>query len=304
MEIHVSNLRQTLSFDNFVRLTLCLVVLSAYTNAQELKLERAVQILSTGPTPYVQCTTTIPEGTTHHSIKWIHDGKEMFVNGLKRADTSPRYHVRYTPHQQNPRTYISQLTIYNAVKQDEGLYQCQVEYVEDNIIKYLMDDITINIAEYLPAENYPECSIANSDGSLTANSVIFTCLVGDSNPSVDLTLALNRTDGSEHQFGEESYNSNASATIQVPASEGNVTFICYMTSELFKTAQRTCTVGPITVLPEEIPSTSSKSLSAKSYTTLPHTSGGEMPESELVNASTWGIVGGVIGAFPGGATQV
>ena len=173
--------------------------------------------------------------------------------------------------------------------------------MEDSIVKYLMDDITINIAEYLPAENYPQCTLAYSDGSHTANSVTFTCIVGDSNPSVNLTLALNRTDGSENQFGEESYSGNASATIQVLASEGNATFICYMTSDLFKTAQRTCSVGPINVHSldiVEIPSTSSKSSSAESYTiTLPLTSGGEMPESESVNASTWGIVGGVIGAF-------
>ena len=232
------------------------------TTAQELMLARAVQILSTGPTPYVQCTATIPEGITHHSIKWISDGKELFVNGMKRADTSPRYRVSYMPHQQNPRTYISQLNINNAVKQDEGLYQCQVEYMEDNITKYLMDDITINIAHYLPAENYPQCSIAYSDGSLIANSVTFTCLVGDSNPSVNLTLEMNRTDGSENQFGEESYSGNASATIQVPASEGNVTFICYMTSDLFKTAYRTCLVGPINVHSRDIvkiPSTNSVS---------------------------------------------
>ena len=262
MEILVSNLRKILSLYDFVRLTLCLVVLTAYTKAQELTLARAVQILSTGPTPYVQCTATNPEGITHHSITWISNGKELFMNELKRADTSPRYHVSYMPHQQNPRTYISNLIIYNAVKQDEGLYQCRVEYVEDSIVKYLMDDITIDIAEYLPAENYPECTLKNSNGSLTANSVTFTCLVGDSNPSVDLTLALNRTDGSENQFGEESYSGNASATIQVPASEENVTFICYMTSDLFKTAYRTCSVGPINVHSldiVEIPSTNSVS---------------------------------------------
>ena len=122
----MSKLRQTLSLSNFLRLIVCLVVLSAYATAQKIELARTVQIFSTGPTPYVQCVATISEGITHHSITWISDGKELFVNGVKRADTSPRYHVSYMPHQQNPRTYISQLNIYNAVKQDEGLYQCRV----------------------------------------------------------------------------------------------------------------------------------------------------------------------------------
>ena len=314
MEMPVSKMRQTFSLNVCIRLILCLVTLPEFCTPQTLELARAVQILSIGPVPYMQCIANIPEGTTGHSIKWIYDGNELFVNEVKRADTSSRYHVTYMPHKQEPRTYVSQLSIYNAVKQDEGMYQCRVDYVEDNTVKLFMDDIFIKIVEYLPAETYPECSLKYTDHSFIAESVTFTCLVGDSNPSVTLKVALNRTNGSEISIGDDFYNGNASATIKVSNSENELTFVCYMTSDLFKTAFRTCSVGPInvtdflgpiTVLPKETPLTSSKSSSAKSHTvTPPHTSGEEISPSKTANASTWGIVGGVIGAFVASATFI
>ena len=265
MEILMSKLIQTLLLSVSIKLMLCLVLVTIKTAciAQELELASAVKVLSTGPIPYVQCTATFPQGTTGHTIIWERNNKILFVNGVPRLDTSSRYNASYF--QQSPWTYTSILHINDAVKQDEGLYVCDMQYWQDINKISLADATYLTIHQYLPAENYPKCNLVISSQAsfFGGNSVTFTCLAGDSNPSVKLRQALNRTDGSENQFGPTSGNGNVSGTIRVPASEGNVTFICYMSSDLFKTAIRTCSVGPIKVDSpdnEIIPSTKSVSL--------------------------------------------
>ena len=261
----MSKLIQTQLSSVSIKVMVCLVLLTINTAciAQNLELASAVKVLSTGPIPYVQCTATFPQGTTGHTIIWERKSKVLFVNGVPRAATSFRYNASYL--QQSPWTYTSILDINDVVKLDEGLYICDMQYWQDMNKISLTDETYLAIHQYLPAENYPKCNLVISSQAsfFGGNSVTFTCLAGDSNPGVKLRLALNRTDGSENQFGPTSGNGNVSGTIRVPASEGNVTFICYMTSDLFKTAIRTCSVGPIKVDSpdnEIIPSTKSVSL--------------------------------------------
>ena len=161
-----------------------------------------------------------------------------------------------------------------------------MQYWQDMNKISLTDATYLAIHQYLPAENYPKCDLVISSQAsfFGGNSVTFTCLTGDSNPGVKLRLALNRTDGSENQFGPTSGKGNVSGTLRVPASEGNVTFICYMTSDLFKMAIRTCSVGPIKVDSpdnEIIPSTKSVSLTALMPSTRLENSA--ISDSALVN---------------------
>ena len=264
--MEISKQRQTFPSSAFVSLTVCLAVCAAYTRAQELKLESVVQFLSTGPVVYVHCTATFPKGTSGYTIIWFIDGEDSFVNEVRREHTSPRYNANYFQDVRNTGniTYTSTLNINNAVKQDEGLYKCQAQYVQkDNNITSYMDAIHVSIHQYLPAENYPECSLESANGFFAGNSITFTCLTGNSNPNVTLRLALNRTDGSEIKTGNDFYTGNASATVLFPASEDKVTFMCYMTSDTFKTASRMCSVGPFTILSPS--TTKSVSTVAKKY---------------------------------------
>ena len=99
-------------------------------------------------------------------------------------------------------SFRSQLNIRNAVKQDKGWYQCQMRYKQGSNLQTLMETADVTIEQYLPALNYPECSIGPSTVLVHGDLATFNCIVGDANPPVNLTLTLTRTDGSEHWIGD------------------------------------------------------------------------------------------------------
>ena len=78
---------------------------------------------------------------------------------------------------------------------------------------------------------------------LSGSEVEFTCTRGDSNPEVNLYLRLRKPDGYVRQLG------TTNLTTPVFLEDNNANFTCEMTSDAFPTAYRSCSIGPLTVLP-------------------------------------------------------
>ena len=308
------NLRKT-SPSVFIPLILCIVFLLHYTIAQELQVQHQTNTFSnTGPVVTVQCEATFPTGSSQHTVSLLFDCMELAVNE-NQTIISSRHVFIYFQGSENPNTFKLQLNIKNAVKQDEGLYECQMNYMQDSSVQTLIKTADITIDKYLPASNYPECSIEPSAVLTDGDLATFYCTVGDSNPPVKLMLALIKTDGFiEQLIGYEHgyYNENASVMLPVKA-DNNTRLVCGMTSDTFPTAYRSCYAGPIKILPQKmLPMTNSITIFPMEITTNsePATvTNGSMLANKMVpsgagNVSTWGIVGGVIGVLVASVTFV
>ena len=239
----------------------------------------------------------------------------LAVNGNQIASTSLRHRLVYYQALDNPTSFTLQLDINNVVKQDEGRYQCQMSYIQGSSVQTYMKAADVIIQQYLPALNFPECSLEPSVVLSEGDLATFNCIVGNSNPPVNLTLALIRADRSEQliEFVQRYNNRNASVTFPVNTTDNNTRLVCYMRSDTFPTAYRSCYAGPIEVLPQKIlPITNSITAFSMEITTHSEpatvttgsTSTNKIEPNGTVNASTWGIVGGVIGAFVASVTFI
>ena len=130
---------------------------------------------------------------------WSSNKKVLAVNNILKDATPSRFSVFST------RTLVSGtffygniLQIRNALKEDAGWYECNIDG-----IYVLKGSIEVTRFPYLPSLNYPECSIGPTTTLMAMNNGAITCIVGDSHPSVNLQLSLQRQDGSIEQLGNE-----------------------------------------------------------------------------------------------------
>ena len=134
--------------------------------------------------------------------------------------------------------YGSVFVIKNALKEDAGLYECQLDsYSTNNGETY---QISVQVHNYLPPLSYPKCHISSSI-LYDESNVTFNCSVGESSASLNLLLTLQYQKGSIVELGY------GAVTKTVTLSDNNAMFVCHMTSETFPTAYRNCSAGPITI---------------------------------------------------------
>ena len=221
------------------------MVLSECTTAQELKVQsQSNTFLNTGPIVTIQCVATFPMGSTQRTVTLLFNHTELAVN-RNRKSISLRHIFTYYQASENPSSFTLQLNINNAVKQDEGLYECQMNYLQGGNNYNISDTAYVTIYQYLPASNYPECSIEPTNVFVDGGLATFTCIVGDSKPDVDLELKFIKTDGFEYQIGDASFSGNGSITFVVNTNDNITRLVCYMTSDTFPTVYRRCYVGLI-----------------------------------------------------------
>ena len=254
MEITLLKLRKISLVNVFIPLMLYFVILSGLTDAQELHASHQLGTFpNTGPVVTVLCEATFPVGSTQPIVTLLFDDMELAVNGNQTINKPLKYRFDYF---EALPIVVSKLSIRNALKQDEGLYQCQMNYMQGGNVQNISDTEYVIVNQYLPTLNYPGCSIEPSVELVYGDLATFNCSVGESNPPVNLTLALIRTDKPIQPIGYRYgyYNRNASVTLPVNATDNNTKLACYMTSDTFPTAYRGCYVGPITVLPSPLSS--------------------------------------------------
>ena len=178
--------------------------------------------------------------------------------------------------------YGDSLQIRNALKTDAIMYECHVTLNGQTVGSATLNK-PVPASFYLPSSMYPKCHVSPSMTLLERSNITFRCTPGESQPPVNLTLSLQRQDGSEIDLRTET------TTKQVTIDDNNAMFICHMTSETFPTAYGNCTAGPLTVI---------QATTTTEATSIPLTS------STLVNIDTssqtsgvlYGIIGGSVGA--------
>ena len=143
-----------------------------------------------GPVINVFC-----KGSTSVYHRWVFADKLLAQDGqLIDADPS-RYSVQvgytnlYDRHE-----YGSLLVIKNALKEDGGLYECQLEYSGEYYSNYepywQYSQISVEVHDYLPSLSFPKCHISPSNTLNDKSDATFTCTAGESSSSLNLLLTL------------------------------------------------------------------------------------------------------------------
>ncbi|XP_072028978.1 uncharacterized protein [Amphiura filiformis] len=212
----------------------CLLSLILFTHlgclAQHVEMSyRVKQTEIFGPVVEIRCSSEILRGL-NQEVRWEFGGRTL-AQGSRLIDADPsRYNVTQDGHI---------LVIRNAIKNDGGLYTCYIYDSTDNTITKSMTT-HVMVGTYLPATDFPRCSIHPNLTFTSGGNLTFGCAMGESsNAGIELELMLKRRDGS--------YKSISSETLQRTATleDSGSTYICKMRSSTFPTALRHCISGPI-----------------------------------------------------------
>ena len=205
---------------------------------------RVSKLPDVGPVVEVVCLASFPMGTTNPTYKWLFAGEILSENDKLIATNSSRYSLSWGG-------YL--LSITNAVKEDEGAYECLLEYTlyGGNETETESQLRVVEIVSYLPSLNYPECNhvIDTPDNVSSVSEVSFNCTVGESAAEIDLELYLKRSDGSIVFLGKNSIVNFAATEV-----DNGALLICNMTSTTFPTADRSCFAGPLALYPDTVSS--------------------------------------------------
>ena len=205
-----------------------------------------------GPIIYISCKFVPLPGERCLDLRWLRAwySGSLFTSQERLAahgvlvDKAP---TRFTLDTVGDNTEV--ISIRNALKEDTlgshryARLKCYVTYSYGENISVSSREIQIPTDKYLPALHHPVCNI-NTLAVCSGSEVEFTCSSGDSNPEVNLQLRLLRPDGSIRQLG------TTNVTTSVFSEDNNAKFTCEMTSDVFPTANRSCSAGPLTILPK------------------------------------------------------
>ena len=137
--------------DQTLHIAVCLCILRLST--ADVVVTGTITYLKNGPIVQLSCVMNT-NGSTNPTYTWILKNKTLAVNETLTAQADPTRHSIYFGG--------SMLQIVNAIKADEGEYQCQVEYYSNGTLQTQMGDRILTLTDYLPASNYPECSVQPS----------------------------------------------------------------------------------------------------------------------------------------------
>ena len=163
--------------------------------------------------------------------RWVFANKTLAVNNeLVEADPT-RYSVSMgsISNPQYGTRYGSLLLIRNALRDNAGWYECQVEYYNHGELILTGDKVFVHKHYYLPSLYYPKCQISPSFTLYNMSDVTFNCITGESS-SVSLSITLQYQNGSIVTLG---YNT---VTKSITLDDNNAVFVCHMTSNIFSTA--------------------------------------------------------------------
>ena len=142
------------------------------------------------------------------------------------------------------------LTVVDVSQDDQGEYICSVSTMKNRqIMGIATHSITIELFSF-PQNVYPKCqSIPNIMRVNEETKVKFICSSGITNPVVELQWRISNNEDSFTSI-DNIYEDKLSSEITLIAkrSHSGATFVCTMTSSGFPERQKSCYVGPVTVV--------------------------------------------------------
>ena len=141
------------------------------------------------------------------------------------------------------------LSIMEATKDDEGEYVCEIRSASRDVRDLPYGSVDIHVM-YFPSESSIACSQATSPVSV-GDVLKLNCSSDAAYPLVD--VQWKKTYETEPVLNSHVVKSHKSVFAEVDyvvtSNDNGGIFICSVTSKAFPNEERTCHVGPITVLP-------------------------------------------------------
>ena len=152
------------------------------------------------------------------------------------------------------RTHVYILTLVDVSYNDQGKYSCSVEHVsEDGTTTIAMDKVMIKIHSF-PNIMYPACdSVPRQPITLyQGNKLVLSCSSENGIPTAELIWSCTQPDISiiSRNTSTTAMVSSEITLISDISYHGTV-FTCHLSSQAFPNRERTCNIGPITILSTE-----------------------------------------------------
>ena len=148
-------------------------------------------------------------------------------------------------------TLVLFLTVVDVVQSDEGKYSCKVyTWIDETYKDVAQDSITMEIYTF-PGKIFPSCESAPNTLKLrTGNRLVLTCSSDKGFPFIQLNWRCINCNAPisvrDSQIDDNTVASEIVLTLD--ASYNRAIFECKMTSAGFPERERSCTVGPLTIV--------------------------------------------------------
>ena len=200
--------------------------------------------LQTGETVFIEQTTK-----DKNNVKWSRD-KDLI---LPNNDNNPFVTVQTSI----DGTVLYILTFTAVNRSHSGLYQCNVYQLNGNPVFLGSDSTDIDIL-YLPNESFPICTYNDTLDLEIGKAITFTCNSEDAHPQISLQWTQdNSKAGIEQEITSKNGTVKSSVVLTPSMATNGTTFICTLSSPLFKTFpeqlkllglnRSSCTIGPLNV---------------------------------------------------------
>ena len=141
------------------------------------------------------------------------------------------------------------MTIVDITPDDKGEYVCTVYSLKNRrLVEMASNSISIEIFSY-PDDRNPTCkSITNVLRVNDGTKLRFICTSANTNPVVELHWSTNNENLHTSVNNNNGDTISSEITLITKRSHNGATFVCTMTSSGFPERQRSCYIGPISVV--------------------------------------------------------
>ncbi|XP_071849574.1 cell adhesion molecule 4-like [Apostichopus japonicus] len=231
-----------MAVDMFSCIVILLMCVVCYSNGElEFSTEPVQRTVLAGADITLPCIVNDfqPE---RHVVLWYRSGLLISNNTKVLSQDSGRITVSADP-------TIGQynLHINNVEPSDDHMYGCSVSDVERDGEELLTSDPIRLEVESTPSSEYPRCSPLEKGDYVEGEEVTITCMSERANPPV----ALQWYQGSnkmENTLTDSQGFRTATQTFQVASTHNGDIFQCKMTTPAIAKYEKSCTVGPLSVL--------------------------------------------------------
>ena len=212
-----------------------LLLIISITTAQNVIVSHEIFTdLDLGPVINISCIISdLPSNSTDVTVQWYRYSTLLSENTTVIGADPSRYLISGDG---------VNISLRNALKDDEGTYTCRVWFRQDPTTsrQFLERSDDVQVASYLPSLNYPVCSLS---------PVQFKCVQGSSKPQATMQLSVQYTDGTSNILHT---SSGVRVTVSVDTTEAHrdAVFLCNVTSDTFPSANaQSCKAKLFTMLP-------------------------------------------------------